>query len=121
MVRYTCFKDIYNIVFLGEPHIRPPQSPPIQFPSFISLTCGNDVTSATLVGYTISFSCEIHNGSNPSAKVYKDGELTDKSFQSFDIMDATNSDFGTYTFMVETEHCGAAIAVSRLLQEGQFL
>ena len=108
-------------MFLGEPHIRLPQSDPIQFPSFISLTCGNDVTSQSLVGFTISFSCEIHNGSYLSSKVYKDGELTDKSFQSFDIPSADNSDFGTYTFMVETEHCGAAIAVSRLLQEGQFL
>ena len=107
--------------FLGEPHISPPQSDTIQFPSFISLTCGNDVTSPTLVGYTISFSCAIHNGSDPTTKVYKDGVLTDKNFQSFDIMSANNSDFGTYTFMVETEHCGDAIAVSRLLQEGQFL
>ena len=108
-------------MFLGEPHVRPPQSDPIVFPSFISLTCGNNVTSPSLVGFTISFSCEIYNGSHPSTKVYKDGVLTDKSFQSFDIASANNSDFGTYTFMVETEHCGAAIAVSRLLQEGQFL
>ena len=107
--------------FLGEPHIRPPQSDPIQFPSFISITCGNDVTILKLIGYTISFSCEIHNGSYPSTKVYKDGILTDKSFHSFDIASANNSNFGTYTFMVETEHCGAAIAVSRLLREGQFL
>ena len=108
-------------MFLGEPHVRPPQSDSIVFPSFISLTCGNNITSPSLVGFTISFSCEIYNGSYPSTKVYKDGVLTDKSFQSFDIASANNSDFGTYTFMVETEHCGAAIAVSRLLQEGQFL
>ena len=108
-------------MFLGEPHIRPPQSPPILFPSFISLTCGNDVNSSSLMGYTISFSCEIYNGSYPSTKVYKNGILTDKNFQSFDIASANNSDFGTYTFKVETEHCGDAIAVSRLLQEGQLL
>ena len=109
-------------MFLGEPHIKPPQSNPIVFPSFISLTCGNDVTSPSLIDYTISFSCEIYNRSDHSTlKVYKDGDLTDKNFRSFDIIDANNSDFGTYTFTIETEHCGAAIAVSRLLQEGQFL
>ena len=109
-------------MFLGEPHITPPQSDPIVFPSFISLTCGNNVTSPSLFDYTISFACDLHNGSEPfTLKVYKDGELTDKKFQSFDIANGTNSDFGTYTFMVETKHCGAAIAVSRLLQEGQFL
>ena len=108
-------------MFLGKPHIKPPQSDPIVFPSFISLTCGSDVTSPSLEGYTISFSCEIHNGSEFSTEVYKDGELTDKRFQSFDIPSANNSHFGTYTFMVKTKHCGDAIAVSRLLQEGQFL
>ena len=109
-------------MFLGEPHIRPPQSDPIEFPTFISLTCGNDVTSPSLTGYTISFACELHNGSEPfTLKVYKDGVLTDREFRSFDIACANNSDFGTYTFMIATEHCGAAIAVSRLLQEGQFL
>ena len=107
--------------FLGEPHIQPPQSDPIVFPSFISLTCGNDVTSSSLIGYTISFSCEIYNGSDPfTTKVYKDGVLIDKAFKSFDIISANNSHFGTYTFMILTEHCGADIAVSRLLQ-GQFL
>ena len=107
---------------LGEPHIRPPQSDPIVFPSFISLTCGNDVTIPSLFDYTVNFSCEIYNGSEPfTAKVYIDGKLTDRAFRSFDITSANNSDFGTYTFMIATKHCGAAIAVSRLLQEGQFL
>ena len=121
-MRWTCFKDIYNIVFLGEPHIKPPKSDPIKFPSFISLTCGNDVTTPTLIGFTISFSCEIHNGSEPFIlKVYKDGVLKDYDFRTFDIAGAANSDFGIYVFVIETEYCGDAIAVSKLLQEGQFL
>ena len=122
-IRRFILKDIYNIVFLGEPHIKPPQSDPVLDASHIILTCGNDVTSLTLIGYTISFLCEIHNGSEPfSTSIYKDGvPLDNLIFQSFDISRATNSDFGTYTFMVATEHCGTAIAVSRLLQEGQFL
>ena len=108
-------------MFLGEPNITPPQSDRIVFPTFISLTCGNDVTIPSLFDYTVSFSCEMHNGSEPfNASVYKDGVLTDRDFQSFDISPVNNSDFGTYTFMIATKHCGTAIAVSRLLQEGQF-
>ena len=116
---------INNIVFLayiGIPHIKPPQSDPIVFPSFISLTCGNVVTTPSLQGYTISFSCEAYNGSKPlTITMYKDDTVVTTNGRSHDFISATNDDFATYTFVLSTVHCGSAKVISRLLQQGQLL
>ena len=50
--------------------------------------------------------------------IYKDGELTSYT-GDFSITNPTDDDYGTYTFVVTSEHCGSASAVTRLLQEGQ--
>ena len=106
-------------MYLGVPHLVPPANPPIIFPTFITLTCGQDVTVPTLVGVSsIIISCEIFNGSEPfTTTVYKDGTMIGDRVPHL-ISNPTDDDFGTYTVVVSTENCGAAHKVSRILQEG---
>ena len=92
-------------------------------PFLISLTCGQDITVETLVGVSIIIiECSIFNGSEQfSYKVFKDGGLI-PSTHSLDlhIFSPSNDDFGTYTFVASTEGCGSAVAVSRIIRQGQF-
>ena len=103
---------------LGTPHLVPPTVPSIVQPTFITLTCGQDVTVPTLVGVSsIIILCQIFNGSEPlTITVYKDGTIVGNSVPHT----ITNPEFGTYTVVVSTELCGTASAVSRILQQGQF-
>ena len=103
---------------LGIPHLVPPTAPPTVNPGFIILTCGQNVTVPTLVGVSsITILCQIFNGSDPlTTTVYKDGTIVGNSVPHT----ITTPEFGTYTVVVSTEHCGAASAVSRILQQGQF-
>ena len=98
----------------------PPLNPPVVFSTFITLTCGQDVTVPTLVGVSsIIILCEIFNGSEPfTTTVYKDGTMTVGDRVPYTITNPTDNDFGTYTVVVSTEHCSAAHTVSRILQEG---
>ena len=115
-------KNFVFLAYIGIPHIQPPQSDPIIFPSFISLTCANDVTSPSLQGFTISFSCQEHNGSQPlTITMYKDDTVVTNNGRSHDFINADNSHFATYTFVLSTVHCGSAKVISRLLQQGQLL
>ena len=65
---------------------------------------------------TVYISCEIFNGSEPlTTTIYKDGTFLIEGTNPLLI---TNPDFGIYTVVVSSENCGAAQAVSRILQEG---
>ena len=103
---------------LGIPHLVPPTDPPIVQPTFITLTCGQDVTVPTLVGVSsIIILCQIFNGSEPlTTTVYRDGTIVGNSIP----LAILNPEFATYTVVVSTEHCGTASAVSRILQQGQY-
>ena len=107
---------------LGIPHLVPPTVPPIVQPTFITLTCGQDVTVPTLVGVSsIIISCQIFNGTDPlTTTVYKDGTMIVGNSVPYIIANPTDNDFGTYTVVASSEHCGAAHAVSRILQEGWY-
>ena len=85
------------------------------------LTCGENVTIKSLVNITvISFVCNVFNGTQPlTMSIYKDDNLTSYT-GVFSINNPTDDDYGTYTFVVTSEHCGSAIAVTTLRQEGQF-
>ena len=88
-------------------------------PTFITLTCGQDVTVPTLVGVSsIIISCATFNGSQPlTTTVYKNGTMVGNHVP-YTITNPTDDDFGTYTVIVSSEDCGAAQAVSRILQGG---
>ena len=67
----------------------------------------------------ISFSCTVFNGSEPwTVSIYKDGELANYTGPTFTINNPTDEIFGTFTFIVTTEHCGSATAISRILRTG---
>ena len=119
---YVHTYDLF-ITYVGEPNIRPPLTPALTFDTSIILTCGEDVTVTSLVGVTVvSFLCYVFNGSQPLTwKVYKDGELTQYNSTPVVINNPTDSDYGTYTFVLSSTHCGSTSAVSRLLQQGQLL
>ena len=107
------------ITYVGEPNFSPPPSPAVIFPTFIQLTCGEDVVSSVVNVTLIIFKCDIFNGSQPLTwKVYKDGELTQYNSTPVVINNPTDSDYGTYTFVLSSTHCGSTSAVSRWLQEG---
>ena len=101
----------------------PPTGPPTVSPFFISLTCGQDVTVQTLVGVsTLVINCGIFNGSEPlTMEIFKDGELI-RSMMGLGLTmtPPSDDDFGTYTFGLSTEKCGATSAVSRIIRQGQF-
>ena len=111
------------IMCIGEPHIQQPQNSSLVFPTSIILTCGEDVTVQSLVTITvITFLCNVLNGSHPLTwKIYKDGELTQYNSAPVTIYNATDSAYGTYAFVLSSTDCGSDIAVSRILQQGQFL
>ena len=108
-------------MFLDEVSLTSPINDPVVSPFFISLTCGQDVTIPTLL--EISFliiSCSVMSGVRPlTREIYKDGVLISNSSFDVSVMSPGNDDFGTYTFVVSSEGCGSAFAVSRI--QGQFL
>ena len=108
--------------YVGKPYIQEPSNKALVFPTSIILTCGEDVTVQSLVNISvISFACNVHNGSHPLTwKVYKDGQLTQHN-GPFSIQNPTDSDYGTYTFVLSSTHCGSAIKVTTLFLQGQFL
>ena len=87
----------------------------------IELTCGENVTIDSLINITvIRFLCTVFNGSEPlTMYIYKDGNLTNYTSAPVVINNPTDDVYGTYTFVVSSENCGSATAVSRLLQRGQ--
>ena len=119
-------KCIHNI-YVGEPHIQEPLNPTQVLPNSITLTCGQNVRIGSLEDIrVIILICNVSNGSQPLTwNIYKDGELT--QYNSTDvniyttISSPTDNDFGTYTFVLSSTHCGSTMKVSRLLQPGQFL
>ena len=98
-----------------------PQGPPTVLPTFISLTCGQDIKVPTLLGLgNVLMQCFPFNGSQPlTMQVYKDGELIPGASFPYTIVFPNDDDFGTYTFVLSTERCGLASAVSRILRQGQ--
>ena len=83
------------------------------------MTCGEDITVPSLLSVTLILECNKFNGSEPLTwQVYKDGALIQSS-SPLSIISATDSDYGTYAFMLSSTHCGSDVAVSRILQEGQ--
>ena len=110
--------DIYTI--LGEPNILPPTSPPLVLTTFISLTCGQDVTVPTLLGLSsIGFTCSIFNGSEPLTMILRKDNVTISNSFSHNIFGPDDDDFGTYAFILSNDGCGSDIAVSRILRQGQ--
>ena len=103
---------------LDVPHLQAPVNPPVVFPTFVTMTCGQDITADTLEGVSsLSIQCASFNGSEPlTTEVYKDGELIGNSFP-LSIIPASDDDFGTYTFVLSNE-CGIDVAVSRILRQG---
>ena len=62
----------------------------------------------------ITIECVVFNGSESfNTTVYKNDMIVGTSVPHR----ITNPEFATYTVVVSTEHCGAAYAVSRILQE----
>ena len=116
---HTCYSFI---TYVGEPLIQEPQHPALTVSTSIVLTCGEDVTITSLVNVTtVSFLCNVSNGSQTLTwKVYKDGELTQYNSTPIVINNPTESDYGTYTFVLSSTHCGSAVKVSRFLQQGDF-
>ena len=111
---------IKGYVSLVGPNLVPPTTPAVVTPSFISLTCGQDVVVSTLEGVaTLMFQCRVYNGSDFVLQVFKDGVLIGDNFQ-IKISPASDADFGTYAFSLSTKFCGTTIAVSRILRQGQF-
>lgn len=107
-------------MFIGIPHLQPPPGSPLIFSSFITLTCGDDITVDSLINVTaLVFVCDKHNGSEPLTwKIYKDGELI--QYNSLPtISNPTERDYGTYAFVLSSVRCGSVMAVSRILYEGQ--
>ena len=107
-------------MFIGIPHLQSPPGSPLIFSSFISLTCGDNITVHSLSNVTaLVFVCSEYNGSEPLTwKIYKDGELI--LYNSFPtINNPTDSDYGTYAFVLSSAHCGSVMAVSRVLHPGQ--
>ena len=94
---------------------------PVVSPFFISASCGQDIEVPDLTGVaTILINCVIFNGSYPfTVKVYKDGELIPGAGFPYTIVGADREAFGTYTFVLSTEKCGRATAVTRILCQGQ--
>lgn len=72
------------------------------------------------------FTCDIYNGSIPLIKtVYKDDPRSRNTMVvgtafPFTINRPNDNHYGTYTFVVSSENCDAARAVSRILQAGQY-
>ena len=107
------------IFLLDEPNIVPATSTPVVFPTFIAMTCGQNITVDTIVGASITIQCMQFNGTNNMIEVYKDTELISNSFPHV-IAPASDDDFGTYAFSLSNE-CGRDTVVSRILRQGQFL
>ena len=110
-------------VFIGIPTLVPPTGTPTVLRGFISLTCGQDVIVPTFMEVSSLFiSCLAFNGTGPfTLYVIKDGVLiSDTSFLQFSVSPNETS-YGTYTFIVSSEKCGYASAVSRILHQGKLL
>lgn len=96
------------------PNLQPPISPPVVTPTFVSLSCGQDVTLPSVPLTLLLITCQIFNGSDPIiTEVFKDGVLYGNSF-SVAIFSFGESDFGTYTFRASVEGCGVDTAESRI-------
>ena len=115
---FSEFIEIYSC--LGEPHIVEPMGPPPVGGPFTTVTCGQDVTFPDLTGTEfILMECTAFNGTSPlTMEVYKDGVLIPGAGFPYTIAGADRDAFGTYTFVLSTEVCGSASAVSRILRQG---
>ena len=69
--------------------------------------------------FVLIIGCLVFNGSSPVMQVFKDGVLISSRFP-LTIIQPTDDDFGTYTFVLTTECCGSTQAVSRIIRQGQF-
>ena len=104
------------MIYIGTPHIMSPLNPPLVTPTFISLTCGQDVAVPFVVA-TIVIQCFPFDGTDPlTFEVFKDGIFFSNESSITLLPDANY--YGTYTFILSTGKCGHASAVSRILQEG---
>ena len=104
--------------------LAPPRilvSDPLVLPSFIKLTCGQNVTVPTLMGVeTIIFECSVVDGTPPFTKeIYKDAVQLSDSFD-FSISPASEYDFGTYIFYASNE-CDTTLATSTVILQGQLV
>ena len=116
VVSKMCYNNKTYFLFVGEPHLMPPLSPPTILPFIASLTCGQNIILPSSGVDTVLISCVVFNGSVPiTTEVFKNGVSIGDGFSGFMISPFTNSDFGNYTFVASTKKCGSASAVSWIL------
>ena len=111
-----------HIFCIDPPHFISPVGDPINFPGFLTLTCGQDITvqKNIITGSTISLSCSIHNGTDPFITEIHKNNILISNHLSYDIVSASDDDFGTYNFTV-SNLCGHDVAVSKILRQGEVI
>lgn len=92
-------------------------------PSYISLTCWEDITIPSFAGVLIlDILCDIHLGSEypMSRELFKDGVLIDTfdNSQIRPIFNLNDDYFGTYTYLASSVACGHIYKVSHILRKG---
>ena len=109
--------------YVGTPTLVPPTGTSTVLRGFITLTCGQDVIVPTFMEVSALFiSCLVFNGTEPlTFSVIKDGVLISGSSFSQFYVSPNETSYGTYTFIVSSEKCGHASAVSRILRQGKLL
>ena len=110
-----------HIFCIDPPHFMSPVGDPINFPSFLALTCGQDITVQNIItGSAISLSCSIYNGSDPFTTEIRKNNILISNHLSYDILSANDDDFGIYNFTV-SNLCGHDVAVSKILRQGEVI
>lgn len=101
--------------------MAPPLIEPSIAPTFVLLTCGQDITVLSTPAPLLILSCFVYNGSHPVIKeVFINGTYSYSEFVlSFAPFD--DDDFGIYTFKASVEGCGVATAESKILSQGQYV
>ena len=108
-------------IFLVPPEIMSTDGYPFVHPTFILLTCGQELTVPTLMGVEgIQLSCLLFSGSEPLIlNVTKDNRVISNDFLVL-LSPVDDDDFGIYYFSVSNE-CGSTLVWSSMLRQGQFL
>ena len=94
-------------------------------PSFVSLTCGQDIYLPSFKGLSPDFpliiQCTVYNGTGPiTLAAFKNGVSYIGPYFNLQLNASTtdNSYFGTYAFVLVSGRCGHATAVARILRQG---
>ena len=122
---YVCTYYELLYVHIGLLQIAEPSRSVKIFGNTMTLSCGQNVTIRSIVTFrTIGIYCEedTYDGSQALTwKIYKDGVLTQYNSTPIFLRDLTDSDYGTYTFVLSTSSCGSAVRIARLLRTGELI